>query len=89
MDVLKKSKVAPAGPKPLEAGTAVPTPERAASPNAAQQGGQPAATAPPPQMPGACDGEVRATVHPQEDGTCVIEVTCSCGNVIQVQCITQ
>jgi hypothetical protein len=83
MDVLKKNKVTAAGRRPLGAAASVPTPEKASSADL------------PDEAPGAVDpasapcGEARATVHPQEDGTCVIEVTCSCGNVIQIQCITQ
>ncbi len=84
MDVLKKNKVTAAGSRPLGSAGAVPTPERVAPDGLPAQAG-PEASQP---SPAAC-GEARATVHPQEDGTCVIEVTCSCGNVIQIQCITQ
>jgi hypothetical protein len=89
MDVLKKSNVTSAGCRPLEAAAAVPTPEKVAPAGAAAPAADQTSPTGQAQMPGGCGGESRATVHPQDDGTCIIEVTCSCGNVIQVQCITQ
>jgi hypothetical protein len=73
--VIKKSKVKPGDARPIS--------------QEAQQTADPSAGAPQETLDaGTCGGEVKASVHPQPDGTCVIEVTCSCGNVIQVQCIT-
>lgn len=81
--VIKKSKVKPGDARPLSQDA-----QQAPETGAEVQGQAPGGASAGGGAPGACGGEVKASVHPQPDGTCVIEVTCGCGNVIQIQCIT-